>query len=55
MRRRGLVSEMYRAARLMNNISVLASGDPTRLARRAKNIIVGRALGRAGVWRALWR
>ncbi|MFN2581917.1 MAG: hypothetical protein ABR498_04150 [Candidatus Dormibacteria bacterium] len=55
MRRRSLVSNMYRAARLANDISTLASGNPHRIARRAKNRIVGRALGRAGVWRALWR
>jgi hypothetical protein len=55
MRRRGLVSELYRAARLANDVSVLASGNPRRISRRAKNVILGRALGRAGVWRALWR
>jgi hypothetical protein len=46
---------MYAAARLANDISTLASGDPRRIARRAKNKIVGRALGRAGLWRLLWR
>jgi hypothetical protein len=46
---------MYRAARLANDFSTLASGDPHRLARRAKNKIVGRALGRAGLWRMLWK
>ncbi len=55
MRRRGLVSELYRTARIANDVSALASGNPTRIARRAKNVILGRALGRAGVWRALWR
>lgn len=55
MRRRSFVSDMYRAARIANTLSAFASGDPNRVARRAKNIIVGRALGRAGVWRALWR
>src|SRR5205807_10415453 len=55
VRRRGLVSQMYAAARLANDISTLASGDPRRIARRAKNKIVGRALGRAGLWRMLWR
>ena len=55
MRRRGLVSSMYRAARIANDVSVLASGNPRRITRRAKNRIVGRALARAGVWRALWR
>ncbi len=46
---------MYAAARLANDVSTLASGDPQRIARRAKNKIVGRALGRAGLWRLLWR
>jgi hypothetical protein len=46
---------MYAAARLTNDVSTLASGDPRRIARRAKNRIVGRALGRAGLWRLLWR
>ncbi len=54
MRRRRFVSEMYGAARLANDVSVLASGNPSRIARRAKNKILGRALGRAGLWRLLW-
>lgn len=54
MRRRSLVSEMYRAARIANDVSTLASGNPHRIARRARNRIVGRALGRAGLWRLLW-
>jgi len=53
-RRRGLVSQLYRSARLANDISVIASGNPDRIARRARNKIVGRALGRAGLWRMLW-
>jgi hypothetical protein len=51
MPRRTFTSELYRAARLS------ASGRAVRkgyAGRRAKNIIVGRALGRAGVWRRLW-
>jgi hypothetical protein len=55
MRRRGLVSDLYRAARIANDVSALTSGNPRRISRRAKNVILGRALGRAGVWRALWR
>jgi hypothetical protein len=54
MRRRGLVSNLYRTARLANDISTLASGHPHRIARRAKNKIVGRALARGGFWRLLW-
>jgi hypothetical protein len=46
---------MYAAARLANDVSTLASGNPNRIVRRAKNKIIGRALGRAGLWRWLWR
>jgi hypothetical protein len=45
---------MYAAARLANDVSTLASGNPRRIVRRARNKIVGRALGRAGLWRLLW-
>jgi len=54
MRSRGLVSNLYRTARLANDVSVLASGNPNRIARRAKSKIVGRALARGGFWRLLW-
>jgi len=54
MRRRGLVSNLYRTARLENDASTLASGKPHRIARRARNKIVGRALARGGFWRLLW-
>jgi hypothetical protein len=55
VRRRGLVSQLYAAARLANDVSTLASGNPRRIVRRARNKIIGRALGRAGLWRLLWR
>jgi len=51
-RRSSLTSQLYRLAR------VSASGRAVRkgyAGRRAKNIIEGRALGKAGVWRKLWR
>jgi hypothetical protein len=54
-RRRGFTSQLYRAARISNNISAIASGNPRRLARRAKNVTLGRALGRGGFWRWLWK
>ena len=54
-RHRSFVSQMYRAARLANDISTLASGNPKRITRRAKNKILGRAMGRAGLWRMLWK
>jgi hypothetical protein len=54
-RRRSLTSQLYRAARISNNISAVASGKPGRVARRAKNVAVGRTLGRVGFWRRLWK
>jgi hypothetical protein len=54
-RRRSFTSQLYRAARISDNISVIASGNPRRVARRAKNVALGRALGRGGVWRWLWK
>ena len=50
-RRRNLTSQLYRAARISDNISAIASGNPRRVARRAKNV----ALGRGGFWRWLWK
>ena len=55
MRRRNLVSSLFRTVRLANDFSVRASDNPRRITRRAKNKRVGRLLGRAGVWRMLWR
>ena len=49
-----LVSQLYRTARLANDVSAITSSNPHRIARRAKNKIVGRAIARAGIWRLLW-
>jgi hypothetical protein len=46
VRHRSLVSQLYRTARLAKDLSVVASGNPHRMARRAKNKIVGRAMAR---------
>jgi hypothetical protein len=54
-RRRSLSSQLFRAARITDEVEAVASGNPKRMERRAKNVLVGRALGRAGVWRRLWR
>ncbi len=54
-RRRSFTSQLYRAARISNNISATASGNPRRVARRAKNVALGRALARGGFWRSLWK
>jgi hypothetical protein len=50
-----ITSTLYRAARASATVSALASGKPRRIATRGKNIVVGRALAKAGVWRRLWR
>ena len=44
-RRRSLTSQLYRAARLSDDLSALASGNPKRVARRARNEILGREAG----------
>jgi muconolactone delta-isomerase len=51
----GLTSFLYRLARLSADAKAVSSGNPDRIARRAKNKLLGRALGRAGIWRRLWR
>lgn len=47
----GFVSSLYRIARVINTTKALTSGDPNKMARRAKNIAVGRLLGRTKIWR----
>jgi hypothetical protein len=48
-RHRSYTSELYRAARLSNNINTVAFGNSRRLVRRARNVAVGRGRGRARV------
>ncbi len=50
-----LSSFLYKTARRERDMEALASGNPERILRRQKNKAVGRLLGRAGVWRKLWR
>lgn len=49
------LEQLYSLARTTNSVEALLSGNPNRIARRTKNVILGRAMGRAGLWRALWR
>lgn len=37
-------SKLYKTARILNDIETLASGDPKKIARRAKNRLLGRLL-----------
>ena len=48
-------SSLYRSARILGDAQAVASGNPRRITRRAKNKLLGRSLGRAGLWRFLWR
>jgi len=50
-----LRSNLYRSARILGDMQAVTSGNPKRIERRAKNKLVGRALGRSGFWRFLWR
>ncbi|HVD04295.1 MAG TPA: hypothetical protein VNF75_09230 [Candidatus Dormibacteraeota bacterium] len=53
-----LTSVLYRAARLSASARAVRrsveTGDPKYVARRARNIAVGRMMARAGVWKAVW-
>jgi hypothetical protein len=53
-RRRSLSSSLYRLARAERTAEVIASGDPRRIRRRVQNKLVGKSLGKAGVWARLW-
>jgi hypothetical protein len=54
-RKRSLSSQLFRAARVMVDVEAVESGNPKRIEKRAKNVAVGRVLGKAGVWRWLWK
>lgn len=50
---------LYRAARISRDVEAIErtaeTGNPAYVARRVRNKLVGRALGRLGFWRRLWR
>jgi hypothetical protein len=46
---------LYRLARHVATASAICSCKPHRVIRRGKNLVVGRALAKAGFWRMLWR
>ncbi len=46
---------LYTLARLMGDVSAVSSGKPEKMARRGKNKVIGRAIGKAGGWKKLWK
>jgi hypothetical protein len=54
-----LTSMLFRAARASDDARAVRrtfqTGDPRYVVRRGKNIVVGRELGKAGVWKGLWK
>jgi hypothetical protein len=43
-KRLNLVSSLYKIARIANDVSTLASGDPKRITRRLVNKFIGRKI-----------
>jgi hypothetical protein len=42
----GIVSNLYKIARIANDVSALASGNPKRIGKRIVNKAVGRSVAR---------
>jgi hypothetical protein len=55
----GHTGDLYKAARMSSNVraveKTMVTGNPKYVERRVKNKVVGRSMGKAGVWRKLWR
>ncbi len=47
-----MTNRLFQLARLLADLSAIMGGTS---ARRVKNKTVGRAIGKAGGWRRLWR
>ena len=54
MARRSFVSRLCWAARQVNDVSVLTSGNPHGIARWVTSTMLGCTLARGGIWRMLW-
>lgn len=49
---RSFGGQLYRAARTVRTVEAVGKG---RAVKRARNVAVGRTLGRVGFWRRLWK
>jgi len=49
-----IAPKLYQMARTINTIEAFASGNPTRIIRRLKNIALGRILARTG-FSKIWK
>lgn len=47
--------KLYQIARTVNTIEALTSGDPKRMKRRLRNIVVGRLAARTGLLNKLFK
>jgi len=45
----GLISLLYKLARMGNDIKALSSGSPRKILRRGKNKFIGRKIGK--IWK----
>ena len=43
-------SGLYKAARTVNDLETLATGNPKKILRRGKNKLLGRLLGKLRIW-----
>lgn len=50
-----LTNDLQQAAKFSRDVDAIASGSPRRMANRAKNRVIGRALAKTGFWRWLWK
>jgi hypothetical protein len=53
-RRKSLSGKLFSAARVTDDLEAFGSGEPSKMARRTKNVAVGRSAARGGVWRRLF-
>jgi hypothetical protein len=51
---KSFASSLFKMARTVDNVETVASGNPEKIARRAKNVALGRTLAKKGFWKMLF-